>query len=131
MTSTRVLATRSADRPLARDLDEQTGLGEVYLRGLMRAQLRLALTVLISGALILSGLPLVFTLIRATRASTLLGIPLPWFVLGIGVYPVALAVSRYYVRASERIERQFIELATTSQGQPRGREPRSRGGRRR
>ena len=43
---TAVTAVLAQSRRLASDLDEQTELGDVYLEGLMRAQLRLALTVL-------------------------------------------------------------------------------------
>lgn len=125
VTSTRTAATRRSDRPLTRDLAEQTGLGAVYLRGLMRAQLRLSVGILATGAVLLGGLPLVFLLVPFSRGATIGGIPLPWFILGLGVYPVALIVSRFYVRASERIERQFTELTDTPAGLP-PRRPRSR-----
>jgi hypothetical protein len=38
------------------------------------------------------------------------GIPLPWLVLSVAVYPVAVIVAHYYVRQSERIEQQFSEV---------------------
>ena len=105
--SRRDAPTRSTPRPLTRDLDEQSTLGEVYMSGLMAAQLRLALQVLAFGAVGLGGLPLLFLLVPATRALSLGGIPLAWLVLALVVYPVALVVARYYVRASERVEAQF------------------------
>ncbi|MDR6863597.1 hypothetical protein [Phycicoccus sp. 3266] len=105
--SRRDAPTRSTPRPLTRDLDEQSTLGEVYMSGLMAAQLRLALQVLAFGAVGLGGLPLLFLLVPATRALTFGGIPLAWLVLALVVYPVALVVARYYVRASERVEAQF------------------------
>lgn len=123
VTSTRTAAARRSDRPLTRDLAEQTGLGEVYLRGLMRAQLRLSIGILATGAVLLGGLPLVFMLAPFSRQATIGGIPLPWFILGIGVYPVAVLVSRFYVRASERIEGQFTEL-TDAPPPPPARVPR-------
>jgi hypothetical protein len=108
VTSTRRDApTRHDVRPLTRDLDEQSTLGEVYLSGLMGAQLRLALQVLAFGAVGLGGLPLLFVLVPATRSLTIAGVPLAWLVLAVVVYPVALVVSRFYVRASERIEAEF------------------------
>lgn len=105
--SRRDAPTRSTPRPLTRDLDEQSTLGEVYMSGLMAAQLRLALQVLAFGAVGLGGLPLLFLLVPATRALSFGGIPLAWLVLALVVYPVALVVARYYVRASERVEAQF------------------------
>lgn len=112
--SRRHAATRRDPRPLTRDLDEQTDLGEVYMAGLMSAQLRLALRVLAFGALGLGGLPLLFLLVPATRTLDIARIPFPWLVLGILVYPVALLVSRYYVRQSERIEREFSQVVSGS-----------------
>lgn len=111
ITSSRRTATRQAPRSMSRELREETGVGEVYLRGLMAAQLRLSLTVLLAGGILLGGLPLLFALLPATRTVSVAGIPLPWLVLGVAVYPAALLASRFYVRQSERIERQFREVA--------------------
>ncbi len=94
-------------RPLTREIDEQSNLGEVYMSGLMSAQLRLAALVLGFGAVGLGGLPLLFLLVPATRSLEIGRIPLPWLILAVVVYPVALVVARYYVRASERIEAEF------------------------
>jgi hypothetical protein len=111
VTSTRRDApTRRDLRPLTHDIDEQSTLGEVYMAGLMSAQLRLAMRVLAFGAVGLGGLPLVFLLVPATRTMALGRIPLPWLVLAVVVYPVAIIVSRYYVRASERIEAEFSHV---------------------
>ena len=111
VTSTRRDApTRRDLRPLTHDIDEQSTLGEVYMAGLMSAQLRLAMRVLAFGAVGLGGLPLVFLLVPATRTMALGRIPLPWLVLAVVVYPVAIIVARYYVRASERIEAEFSHV---------------------
>jgi hypothetical protein len=108
VTSTRRDAPLRRDvRPLTREIDEQSNLGEVYMSGLMSAQLRLAGLVLAFGAVGLGGLPLLFLLVPATRTLEIGRIPLSWLVLGVIVYPVALVVARYYVRQSERIEAAF------------------------
>ena len=60
VTSSRREATRHTARPAADEVAEHTDLGEVYVRGLMRAQLRLAASVLLVGAIVLGALPLVF-----------------------------------------------------------------------
>ncbi|HEY7721907.1 MAG TPA: hypothetical protein VIB11_08730 [Pedococcus sp.] len=112
--SRRHATTRRDPQPLTRDLDEQTDLGEVYMAGLMSAQLRLALRVLAFGAVGLGGLPLLFLLVPATRTLDIARIPFPWFVLGVLVYPVALLVSHYYVRQSERIEGEFSQVVSGS-----------------
>ena len=101
-------------RPVARDLDEQTGLGDVYLDGLMRAQLRLSVAVLALTVVGLAALPVVLTLVPATRTLTVGGLPFPWLVLGIAVYPAAWFLARYYTRQAERIEQDFAEVVETS-----------------
>ncbi|WP_270887186.1 hypothetical protein [Pedococcus sp. 5OH_020] len=111
VTSTRREATtRSVAQPLTRDIDEQSNLGEVYMAGLMQAQLRLALMVLAFGAAGLGGLPLLFVMVPATRTLEFRAVPLPWLVLAFVVYPVAVVVARYYVRQSERIEAEFSDV---------------------
>jgi hypothetical protein len=105
--------TRSAPRPTHRgvfDLDEQTLVGEVYLRSLMRVQLRLAMSVCLSVLLIGGGLPLLFSLWPATRSYRVAGLELPWLTLGVLVYPALLAGGWAYVQAAERNERKFTAL---------------------
>ena len=111
VTSTRRDAPSRRDLgPLTREIDEQSNLGEVYMSGLMSAQLRLALLVLAFGAVGLGGLPLLFLLVPATRTLEIGRFPLPWLVLAVIVYPVAVIVARYYVRQSERIEAEFAAV---------------------
>lgn len=100
--------------PLARDLDEQTALGDVYLAGLMRAQLRLSLFVVGLAVLGIGGLPILLLAIPSTRSVVLLGLPFPWLVLGVLVYPVTWLVARWYTGAAERIERQFRDVVGTT-----------------
>jgi uncharacterized membrane-anchored protein len=103
-----------AARPLARDLDEQTGLGDVYLDGLMRAQLRLSLIVVGLAVVGIGGFPLLLLAFPATRSLTVGGLPFPWLVLGILVYPVAWVLARWYVRAAERVESDFMDVVGPS-----------------
>ena len=97
-------------RPVSRDLDEQTELGDVYLDGLMRAQLRLSLAVIALTVVGLAALPITLTLVPATRSITVVGLPFPWLVLGIAVYPAAWFLARWYTRQAERIEQDFAEV---------------------
>ena len=97
-------------RPVSRDLDEQTELGDVYLDGLMRAQLRLSVAVIALTVVGLAALPITLTLVPATRTTTVMGLPFPWLVLGIAVYPAAWFLARWYTRQAERIEQDFAEV---------------------
>ena len=111
VTSTRRDATERRDpRPITREIDEQSNLGEVYMAGLMATQLRLAGKVLAFGAVGLGGLPLLFLLVPTTRTLAVGPVPVPWLVLAVVVYPVAIVVARYYVRQSERIEAEFSDV---------------------
>ena len=101
-------------RPVSRDLDEQTELGDVYLDGLMRAQLRLSLAVIALTVVGLAALPITLTLVPATRSITVVGLPFPWLVLGIVVYPAAWFLARWYTRQAERIEQDFAEVVDSS-----------------
>ena len=114
VTSSRRGATPMHARPVSRDLDEQTELGDVYLDGLMRAQLRLSVAVLALTAVGLAALPVTLTLVPATRTITVLGLPFPWLVLGVAVYPAAWFLARWYTRQAERIEQDFAEVVESS-----------------
>lgn len=109
VTSSRRGATTVRRRSTARELAEQTGIGELYLQGLLRAQLRLALGVLgIAGATLL-GLPLLFALVPATRSLEVAGLPLPWVVLGVLLYPAMVGIAAWFDQHAGRLERRFAE----------------------
>ncbi|HET7761572.1 MAG TPA: hypothetical protein VF140_00300 [Phycicoccus sp.] len=114
VTSSRRGAARARSRPVSSDLDEQTELGDVYLDGLMREQLRLSLAVLAVTVLGLATLPVLLALVPATRSMSVAGVPLPWLVLGVGIYPAAWVLARWYTRQAERIEADFTEVVETS-----------------
>jgi putative solute:sodium symporter small subunit len=103
-------AATSRPRRATDDIDEQTGIGEVYMRSLVGSQLRLALGVLGGFVVSLCGLPLLFALAPALRQVDVVGIPLPWLLLGVLAYPVFVVAAWAYVRAAERAERDFADL---------------------
>ncbi|MFF9810719.1 hypothetical protein ACF1G5_37475 [Streptomyces coeruleorubidus] len=100
--------------PVTDDLGQQTALGDIYLRSLMRSQLRLGLAVV--GALVatLGGLPFLFEFTPVLRDGTLAGIPAPWLVIGVAVYPVILTLALVCVRHARRNERDFVYLIERS-----------------
>lgn len=105
-----VAARRGPVRPPSREIDEQTELGEVYMRSLIRSQRRLALAVCGAIGVVLAGIALVGAAFPRFGTSRLLGLPLPWVLLGVLVYPVLIALAAYTVRQAERNERDFTEL---------------------
>ncbi len=115
VTSPRMTAARRPVRPdVAREIDDQTRLGEIYMRALLRSQLRLGLTVCGVFAVLLGGLPLLFAVEPALRTLRVLGVPLPWLLLGVLVYPALIGGAWVYTRLAERNERDFAELVERS-----------------
>lgn len=103
----------SAYRPV--ELGSESRLGEVYLDSLLAAQLRLAGRVLLLLVGMVGTLPLIFFLLPSLAEVRLLGVPLPWLLLGVGVYPVLVTLGWIFVRRAERNERDFVELTREAQ----------------
>lgn len=105
---------RSSGRPrtlsVTAEIDSQTRLGELYVRSLIRTQMRLALTVLLGLAVTVGALPVVFALVPSARTASVIGIPLPWLLLGGVVYPWLVALGWLYVVQAERNEADFADL---------------------
>ncbi|GAB2493817.1 hypothetical protein [Streptosporangium sandarakinum] len=110
VTSPRTTAARHPRYPATREIDEQTRLGEVYMRSLVRTQFRLALFVCTVLGCVAGGLPLLFMLVPELGSAHLLGVPVPWALLAGLVYPGFVAGAWLYVRQAERNERHFAEL---------------------
>ena len=97
-----------AQRPV--DLEAGSPLSEVYLDSLLAAQLRLAGRILLLLGLTVASLPLVFFVLPGLAERQLAGIPLPWLMLGLGVYPLLVLLGWRYVVRAERNERDFVDL---------------------
>lgn len=110
VTSPRSTAGRRRTRSVRSEIDDQTQLGEVYMRSLMRTQLRLALAVTVLLAATVGMIPVLFLAVPASRSVTVVGVPLPWLLLGAGVYPYLVGVAWLYVRRAERNEQAFSDL---------------------
>lgn len=110
VTSPRTSAPRPRRVTVAREIDAQTDVGEVYMRSLLKSQLRLALLVIAALAVLLGGLPALFVLAPDIRELQVIGIPVPWLLLGGLVYPVLVGLGWFYVRQAERTERDFTDL---------------------
>ena len=112
----RVVAPRAAaaravpPRPVRREIDEQTVVGEVYMRALIRAQLRLAMSVCAVFVVLLGGLPLLLAVRPELADVHVAGLPLPWFLLAVVVYPTLVVAAWVYVRQADRNEREFSDL---------------------
>jgi hypothetical protein len=101
--------TPDGDRTRA-DLAEQTPVGEALVRGLVRAQLALALRLSLVVVAGLGALPLLFAVAPAVGRATLLGVHLPWLLLGVLSFPFLVGVGWTYVRFAERNEQDFTAV---------------------
>ncbi len=101
---------RLEHHPATREIDEQTGVGEVYLTGLLRAQLRSGMALLGLVMLGLGGLPLLFILLPEVAGYRVGPVTVAWLVLGAAVFPGLGAAAWWQVRTAERVERDFTEL---------------------
>lgn len=93
------------------DLNAESPVGEVYMRSLMRTQLRLALIVCGITLVIGIGLPLLFEVAPSVGRAELFGLRLPWLLLGGCAFPAMLIGGWVYVRKAERNEDEFVALA--------------------
>jgi hypothetical protein len=110
ITSPRTRAARSRSRRSnAAEIDALTRLGEVYVQSLVRAQLRLAMAVVVILSATVGLLPVLFRLLPLDHVH-LLGLPLPWLLLGVVVYPWLLLLAWWYVRRAEHNEAAFVDL---------------------
>jgi hypothetical protein len=109
-----VLADAAAQRVAAdhgsADLAEQTPVGDALVKGLVRAQLALALRLALVVAAGLGTLPLLFAVAPAVGEVKVFGIHLPWVLLGLLSFPFLVLVGGAYVRWAERNEQDFAAL---------------------
>ncbi|GAB7049178.1 hypothetical protein [Catenuloplanes indicus] len=100
---------RAADRARI-DLAEQNQVGEALLRGLIRAQFALAVRLAVVVVIGLGGLPLLFAIAPSVTTVKILGVNLPWLLLGGVSFPFLLAVGWTYVHLAERNDQDFTAL---------------------
>jgi hypothetical protein len=94
----------------AREIEEQTPVGEVLVKDLIRTQLSLAIRLSVLVAALFGIQPLLFAMAPGLTRTTVGGIPLPWLMLGVLAYPAVFGIAWAYVRAAERNEKHFTEL---------------------
>ena len=111
ITHPRTIAARSVPpRPPTREIDELTVLGELYLESLLRSQRRTAFGVCAATIGLLVTVALTVAGWDAADRVTVLGIQLPWVLVGCAIYPALVAIGYVAVRQAERNERAFAAL---------------------
>lgn len=92
------------------EVQQQTQIGDAMVRGLVRAQLGLALRLALVAVCLLGALPVLFAVVPSLAEVTVLGLRLPWLLLGVVGYPVLLGIAWLFVRLAERNEQDFTDL---------------------
>ena len=108
-----VLAKRRSSRRVVRtlaELEDQTSVGEVLVRQLVRVQLVLSIRLMALTVVVLGSIPVGFLLVPSLGETTVLGLRLPWLLLSLAIFPFFLAVAWSYNRGAERHEQDFAEM---------------------
>lgn len=92
------------------ELAEATAHGGLYLRRLVRAQLALSLLALVAFAGILGSLPLLLFLAPALRHISVLGLPLPVFLVAFPLFPLFVGLGLIYQRRADALDEAFRDL---------------------
>ncbi|ORB28091.1 hypothetical protein [Mycolicibacterium parafortuitum] len=92
------------------EVQEQTLVGDALVRGLVRAQLGLALRLAAVVVGLIGAIPLLNAAFPALGAVSVFGIRLNWLVLAGLVYPLLYGIGRFYVRLAEQAERDFVRV---------------------
>ena len=107
-----ILANRKGARVIRTrvEVQEQTQVGDALVRGLMRAQLGLALRLATVVMCAVAAIPLLIGFFPEIDDVQVAGIRLNWLILAVLVYPVLYGVGRLFVRLAEQGERDFIRV---------------------
>ena len=86
------------------------GYCQVLSRSLIRAQLGLSLLCLAFALAVTVSFPELCALLPGLVAVRIFGLPLTLVVLGAGIFPVILAIGRFYTWQASRLEHRFVTL---------------------
>jgi len=111
--STAGRVSRSATRGFALPGRVADEADTVFSRGLVRAQLRLALGCVTAFIVVAAALAGVIATLPALGDPVVWSVPLSWLLLAYGFYPLILIFAVIYVRAAARNERRYRGLVET------------------
>lgn len=92
------------------EIAEATAHGQVYVRRLRRAQLTLSLLALVAFGGLFGVLPLALYLLPHLHRVTLLGIPLPLWLLIVPMLPLFVGIGWLYSRRADALDEAFRDL---------------------
>lgn len=107
---------RAATRAIALPGQSADEADAVFSRGLVRAQLRLALGCLLGFLVVAGALAGVVFVLPAVWDPVVFGVPASWLLHAYGFYPIVLAFAVLYARGATRNERRYRALAEPGSG---------------
>ena len=109
------MATRVTRDPLALPNTElPSGLSELALQTLMRAQLRMGLRYLFVIVFALVAVPLFLVNTSVLDHRSFIGVPITWIVIGAGFFPLLLGVAVSYTRSISRLEAAYLQMVEST-----------------
>lgn len=108
VTRPRAGASTPAQRP---ETAEESEVGQLFVRSLIRSQLRLALVVAGGFLLLLVALPFLVAAVPGLDEISIAGIPFAWLLLGAGIYPLIALSAWLFIRTAARNEERYRDLA--------------------
>jgi hypothetical protein len=94
------------------ELAEGTPHGDVYLRRLIRSQLRLSLLALGAFGGLIGSLPLLFLLFPDLQGVAPLGVPLPVLILIAPLFPLIVVIGLLYQRRADSLDEAFRDVVS-------------------
>jgi uncharacterized membrane protein (DUF485 family) len=110
VTAPRAGSTASARPPHTGTEPPTSDIAGVYVRSLIRSQLRLAIVFAVGFVVATTLFVLAIAFVPELDATFVVGVPVSWLLLGVGVYPLAITVGGLYVRAASRNEARYRSL---------------------
>ena len=104
------MSAREPRRTPRDDIAERTAHGDVYVRRLVRAQLSLSVQALLAFGGVVGTLPLLLLVVPGLQDVALLGVPVPFLLLGAPLLAGFVVLARLYERRAEALEHAFREL---------------------
>ncbi len=113
--STRVRVVLAERKGVARavrtikEVQEGTAVGDLLRRDLIRSQLLVSLRFALLIVVVLGTLPALFTLMPEVGQAEVLGMRVPWVLLGVLMYPFLVGVALRYAQMADRVEQNFAD----------------------
>lgn len=105
-------------RPPRDELADATSHGVLYVRRLRRTQLSLSLLAVVAFGGPIGALPLALYLLPGLARFDLFGVPLPFWLVAMPLFPLFVLFGVAYERRAEGLERSFRALV--GDDDPRG-----------